>query len=88
MVRDNWCIISKTLKNINLPNDTGTFLNYNQESFLHWRYEVKVLDELETKVEAAVHDLRLGWSSDDTDMQLGKKYSSIDAPFQANAFSN
>ena len=36
-----------------------------------FRYEVKVLDELETKVEPAVHELRLGWSTDDTDMQLG-----------------
>merc|ERR1712051_1136112 len=35
-------------------------------------YEVKVLDELETKLEPAVHELRLGWSTDDTDMQLGE----------------
>merc|ERR1711997_886255 len=35
-------------------------------------YEVKLLDELETKVEPAVHELRLGWSTDDTDMQLGE----------------
>ena len=38
----------------------------------YFSYEVKVLDELETKVEPAVHELRLGWSTDDTDMQLGK----------------
>ena len=41
-------------------------------TYLYFRYEVKVLDELETKVEPAVHELRLGWSTDDTDMQLGK----------------
>lgn len=27
---------------------------------------------METKVEPAVHELRLGWSTDDTDMQLGE----------------
>ena len=36
---------------------------------------MKVLDELETKVEPAVHELRLGWSTDDTDMQLGKYFT-------------
>ena len=41
-----------------------------------FRYEVKVLDELETKVEPAVHELRLGWSTDSTDMQLGTKQNS------------
>ena len=35
---------------------------------------MKVLDELETKLEPAVHELRLGWSTDDTDMQLGKLF--------------
>ena len=29
---------------------------------------------METKVEPAVHELRLGWSTDDTDMQLGKNF--------------
>ena len=43
-------------------------------TYLYSRYEVKVLDELETKVEPAVHELRLGWSTDDTDMQLGKYF--------------
>ena len=42
---------------------------------LYFRYEVKVLDELETKVEPAVHELRLGWSTDDTDMQLGRYFT-------------
>ena len=40
----------------------------------YYSYEVKLLDELETKVEPAVHELRLGWSTDDTDMQLGKNF--------------
>ena len=44
-------------------------------TYLYFRYEVKVLDELETKVEPAVHELRLGWSTDDTDMQLGKYFT-------------
>ena len=39
---------------------------------LNFSYEVKVLDELETKVEPSVHELRVGWSTDDTDMQLGE----------------
>ena len=32
---------------------------------------------METKVEPAVHELRLGWSTDDTDMQLGESASSF-----------
>ena len=49
-------------------------LDYSQPYYTNlsnYRFEVKVLDELETKVEPAIHELRLGWSSDDTDMQLG-----------------
>ena len=49
------------------PPSTELILTY-----FYFRYEVKVLDELETKLEPAVHELRLGWSTDDTDMQLGK----------------
>ena len=51
-------------------------------TYLYFRYEVKVLDELETKVEPAVHELRLGWSTDDTDMQLGK-YFTLLCPLQS-----
>ena len=32
---------------------------------------------METKVEPAVHELRLGWSTDDTDMQLGESATSF-----------
>ena len=48
-----------------------SYVIYCLTSMCTFRYEVKVLDELETKVEPAVHELRLGWSTDDTDMQLG-----------------
>ena len=41
---------------------------------------MKVLDELETKLEPAVHELRLGWSTDDTDMQLGKLFYIVMSP--------
>ena len=54
-------------------------------TYLYSRYEVKVLDELETKVEPAVHELRLGWSTDDTDMQLGK-YFTLLCPLQSDLF--
>ena len=52
-------------------------------TYLYSRYEVKVLDELETKLEPAVHELRLGWSTDDTDMQLGN-HITLPCPLQSN----
>ena len=56
-------------KKWHFPPSTELILTY-----FYFRYEVKVLDELETKLEPAVHELRLGWSTDDTDMQLGKLF--------------
>ena len=57
-------------------------------TYLCFRYEVKVLDELETKVEPAVHELRLGWSTDDTDMQLGKLFYIVMSPTRFLYVSN
>jgi hypothetical protein len=65
-------------------------------------FEVKLLANLETKLgddEKNVHELRVGWSTDDTDMMLGespksfsyagsaKKGNMTNIPFQLNLFS-
>ena len=69
MVRNIHHMIPLLLYSKNFSPSTELILTY-----LYFRYEVKVLDELETKLEPAVHELRLGWSTDDTDMQLGKLF--------------